>query len=141
MTEALDSCDLVVSDCDVIDKCGRQIHPSFYARRHSGPGLVKNIYKNTYLGCCMAFHAKVLDWALPFPVDIPMHDMWLGTVADMFGTTRFIPQKLTHYRRHGDNASSTFDPSTYSAFAKIRFRVILMRRLLQRYRQRRTAAQ
>ena len=140
MTEVLETCDLAVSDCDVIDESGCQIHPSFYAKRHSGPGLIRNIYKNTYLGCCMAFRAKVLQWALPFPADIPMHDMWLGTVAEVFGRTRFIPQRLVHYRRHSQNASSTFDPSPYSTLQKMRFRFILMRRLFQRCRQRRGMA-
>jgi len=141
MTEILKTCDLAVSDCDVIDASGRQTHPSFYAKRHSGPGLFKNIYKNTYLGCCMAFRAEVLDWALPFPKDVPMHDMWLGTIAEMFGKTRFCPDVLVHYRRHCKNASSTYDPSPYSVFQKMQFRLVLIQRLFERYRQRKAAVQ
>ncbi|MHC5000838.1 MAG: glycosyltransferase family 2 protein, partial [Planctomycetota bacterium] len=65
--------------------------------------------------------------------DVPMHDMWLGLVAEMFGTTRFCPQVLVHYRRHAENASSTLDPSPFSLSQKMRFRFILIYRLLQRY--------
>ncbi|MHC5183447.1 MAG: glycosyltransferase family 2 protein [Planctomycetota bacterium] len=137
MTEELQNCDLVVSDARIIDETGKVDPRSFYAAMHSGPGLLKNICKNTFLGCCMAFRAEVLAWALPFPKDVPMHDMWLGLVAEMFGTTRFCPQVLMHYRRHAENASSTLDPSPFSLSEKLRFRWILIKCLLGRYRQRR----
>jgi hypothetical protein len=66
-----------------------------------------------------------------------MHDMWLGLVAEMFGTTRFCPQILMHYRRHAENASSTLDSSPFSLSQKMRFRWVLIKCLLGRYRQRR----
>ncbi|MHC4950050.1 MAG: glycosyltransferase family 2 protein [Planctomycetota bacterium] len=141
MTDALVNCDLAVSDCSVIDDAGEVIAPSFYTIRHSGSGLLKNIYKNTYLGCCMAFRAKVLDWALPFPKNIPMHDMWLGLTAEMFGTTKFCSQTLSHYRRHGKNVSPEINQSHFSLFQKINFRFILIYRLFQRkLRQRSNSA-
>lgn len=136
MTEALTDCDLVVSDARIIDETGKVDPRSFYAAMHSGPGLLKNLCKNTFLGCCMAFRADVLDWALPFPKDVPMHDMWLGMVAEMFGSTRFCPQVLMQYRRHAENASSTLDPSPFSLLQKLRFRWVLIKCLLRRYRQR-----
>lgn len=137
MTEALADCDLAVSDCSVINETNQVVEPSFYMLRRSGPGFWKNFYKNTYLGCCMAFRAEVLNWALPFPDNIPMHDMWLGLVAEMFGKTEFCPQTLSHYRRHWQNVSPEINQSNFSILQKIRFRVILIHRLLQRYFQQR----
>ena len=43
----LESCDLVVSDCVIIDANNEVISDSFFARRNSGPGLLKNLFKNT----------------------------------------------------------------------------------------------
>ena len=133
MTGALTDCDLAVSDCAMIDESGSVVQPSFYAMRRPGPGFWKNFHKNSYLGCCMAFRAQVLDWALPFPKNVPMHDIWLGQVAEMFGKTKFCPEVLVHYRRHGLNVSPELDQSPFSLFQKIRFRFILIYRLLQRY--------
>jgi glycosyltransferase involved in cell wall biosynthesis len=133
MTEALTGCDLVVSDCAMIDETGKVVQPSFYAMRRPGPGFWKNFHKNSYLGCCMAFRAQVLEWALPFPKNVPMHDIWLGQVAEMFGKTRFCQEVLVHYRRHGLNVSPELDQSPFSLLQKIRFRFNLIYRLLQRY--------
>ena len=99
-------CILVLHDADLIDENGRQIEESFYAIRGSRPGIMKNIWKNSYIGCCMAFRRELLEYALPFPKSkILLHDMWLGLVAEQHGKVEFIEDKLLHYRRHGSNVS------------------------------------
>lgn len=135
MSDLLRDCDLVVSDCSIIDDTGRIVLPSFFAQRRSGSGFWKNIYKNSYLGCCMAFRSQVLQWALPFPSNIPMHDMWLGLIAQMYGTTRFCPEKLSHYRRHSENVTPDINQSRFTHFQKVNFRFILLHRLFQRHIQ------
>ncbi|UFS71303.1 glycosyltransferase family 2 protein [Geomonas sp. RF6] len=130
----LERFNLVVSDCNLIDENGREIAPSFFAMRGSGPGVVKNVLKNGYLGCCMAFRRSVLDMALPFPETIPMHDMWLGIVAEMAGRTHFLRNPLVCYRRHGANASPTGEKSSYTVLQKIRFRYRLICALVGRVR-------
>lgn len=107
MSGFLQDFDLVVSDCIVVDEKDNIIRDSFFRHRNSGPGLIKNFYKNSFLGCCMAFNRNVLDKALPFPVNIPMHDIWIGSIAQMYGTTFFCEEKLLRYRRHSGNASFT----------------------------------
>lgn len=125
--------DLVLSDCKIIDDDDNIINPSFYALRRSGPGIFKNLYKNSYLGCCMAFRRSLLDKALPFPETIPMHDMWLGMVAEIYGTTFFCKEKLVYYRRHSSNASPTGGKSCYKALDMIKFRYKLLTALAKRY--------
>ncbi|MCG8638757.1 MAG: glycosyltransferase family 2 protein [Desulfobacterales bacterium] len=95
--------DLVVSDCMIMDKNGRKLADSYFKIRHSGTGVIKNICQNTYMGCCMAFKKKILDYALPFPKHVPMHDWWIGLVADTFDETLFCSEQLVCYRRHGQN--------------------------------------
>ena len=67
--------------------------------------IVKNIFNNTYVGCCMAFSRPLLDIALPFPQRIPMHDMWIGLLAELFGTVEFVNVKTMYYRRHAASAT------------------------------------
>ena len=61
MKQCLAGVDLVISDCKVIDINERVVVDSFFSLRKSGWGIIKNISKNTYIGCCMAFKRKVLE--------------------------------------------------------------------------------
>jgi len=123
--------DLVVSDCEIIDENDNIIHDSFFKLRKSGKGFLKNFYKNSYLGCCMAFNRKILNIALPFPKNIPMHDWWIGMVSELYGKVYFFDEKLVKYRRHKTNKSPTTGQSNYSIFKKASFRISIMANLLK----------
>lgn len=123
--DALRSADLVVSDCQVTDASLNLRAPSFFAQRGSGPGLLHNLWRNGFLGCCMAFRRELLQQALPFPKAIPMHDSWLGLVAQATASVRFVPEPTLLYRRHGANASPTAERSTYTMVQKIGHRTTL----------------
>ncbi|MCD8176742.1 MAG: hypothetical protein LUE98_04680, partial [Tannerellaceae bacterium] len=90
------------------------------------------IVKNTYLGCCMAFNKKILKVALPFPSHIAMHDIWLGLCAQALFKTKYIPQNLVKYRRHGSNNSPTGEKSSASLFYKISYRLYFIGALILR---------
>ncbi|HEY9194271.1 MAG TPA: glycosyltransferase family 2 protein [Methyloversatilis sp.] len=132
--EALASADLVVSDCRVTDGALVVIAPSFFAQRGSGPGVLRNLWRNSFLGCCMAFRRALLARALPFPAGLPMHDTWLGLVASSTGSVRFVTQPTLLYRRHGANASPTGGRSHYGLMAqlihRLRFASALLVRLI-----------
>jgi len=71
------------------------------ARPCAKPGLLRNLVKNSYTGCCMAFTRALLPHILPFPGDIPMHDQWIGLRAERFGTVRVLDEPYILHRRHG----------------------------------------
>ena len=48
-------------------------------------GILKNILKNSYIGCCMAFRKELRKYILPFPENIPMHDQWIGLIGEITG--------------------------------------------------------
>ena len=104
---AKENIELVVHDAVVMDgNCQKVILASFYSLKGSGAGVLKNIWRNTYIGCCMAFKRELLDEVLPIPTYIEMHDQWIGVINDKLGRgTCFLPDKLLKYRRHGNNAS------------------------------------
>ena len=118
VSELLKKYDLVVTDCCVIDYQGAVTHDSFYDLRGSGEGLLKNFFKNSYLGCCMAMKRQIIEKSLPFPKRIPMHDIWIGMIGELFGSTYFCSQKLVKYRRHGGNKTFTAEISPYSLYRK-----------------------
>ncbi len=123
---------LVVHDALVTDgNCQEVILDSFYSLKGSGAGVLKNIWRNTYIGCCMAFKRDLLEQVLPIPNYIEMHDQWIGVINDQLkrGTT-FIPEKLIKYRRHGSNAS---EMSHYPIPRMLKNRICFVWALLTRH--------
>lgn len=116
---------LVVTDCTVVDQNLQVTAPSFFKLRQSGCGILKNIWKNTYLGCCIAFRRDLIKYSLPIPGNVPMHDMWLGLQAEMHGSVLFANESLSLYRRHDAAASPTGSKSNFSLQKKINIRLQL----------------
>lgn len=132
MMEALQTTDLVVSDCSIANATLQTVHPSFFQLNNSGPGLLRNILRNSYMGCCMAFRRKILDRALPFPKRIPMHDVWIGLIGESFYKTRFINSNLVVHRRHNNNGSSTSEQSKHFVVERVWKRLHLIGNLIIR---------
>ena len=122
----LDKFDLVVSDCCLIDANGALIADSFFDQLGSGPGFFKNLYKNSFLGCCMAFRRSILEKILPFPPAIAMHDIWIGLIAELSGTTHFCDDRLVRYRRHNSTASTAGRKSTISISRQLSYRMYFL---------------
>lgn len=97
---------LIEHDARVTDDSGNVLFPSFFAHRRVRTGVLKNMIRNTYHGCLIAFRAELKDEIIPFPEKGCLHDQWIGLVAEMNGTTIFLDEILMDYRRHGNNASS-----------------------------------
>lgn len=132
MVSALLYYDVVVSDAVVTDHDLAMIHPSLFQLLESGPGIIKNLLNNTYVGCCMAFKKAVLEASLPFPHDSPMHDWWIGMIGELSFSTYFLPQPLLYYRRHDTCSSYTVFDSKYSIKKKLLWRYIMMENLIRR---------
>jgi len=126
--------DLVVSNARIGDASLKIVKESYFEWRNSRTGLIKNFYKNSYLGCCMAFKKNTLEKILPFPKNIPMHDMWIGMICEIHYKPIFIQDKLMVYRRHGGNATFLKDDYTSNETfkSKLGFRLRLFISVLSR---------
>lgn len=100
-----ENCVVVTHDAQVINSKLETVIPSFFEYRKCGSGFIKNIWKNTYIGCCMAFDSKIKDKILPIPNNIEMHDQWIGLIGEKNGKSIFYKEKLIEYRRHDANVS------------------------------------
>lgn len=128
----LERYDCIISDATVVDGDMNIISDSFARLNHTKSGRLYNLFvKNGYLGCCMAFRRKIVDTALPFPLNTPMHDIWIGNVAAFKFKAGFIPEKLILFRRHGGTNSSTAQKSKYSTYRKIMFRLNVAKNILK----------
>ena len=103
---------LLMHDAVMTDKNLSQTAPSFFEFRGCREGIIKNIWKNSFIGCCMVFRSELKPYILPFPKGIPMHDQWIGLAASSLGKVMFLKQTLLCYRRHGSNVSQTTHAGT-----------------------------
>jgi len=131
MVSELNLYNLVVCDCRLIDEKDNVLSESFFDQNHSQNGMVKNILRNSFVGCCMAFQRNVLEKIFPFPTKISMHDQWIGLIAQRYFKVKFIPQTLVDHRRHSGNYSSTGEPSKNSWNKKVISRLQLAKALWQ----------
>ncbi len=96
---------LVQSDHAIIDAKGNTVLESRYKVDPFHSGVLRTFLRNRYYGCAMAFRRSILEYCLPFPEDIPMHDMWIGTINQFAGKAVLIDEPLVYYRRHDRNES------------------------------------
>lgn len=123
-------CMCVVHDCIIVNGDNTKIiQKSFFEYRKSRAGIISNIWKNKYIGCCMAFDSSMKKYILPIPNDIEMHDQWIGIICEMHGNSIFLNEKLINYRRHEDNVSSL---KHYGIFKMVKNRIKLIKELEKR---------
>ena len=119
---------LVLHNAYVTDRDLNITDYSFFEKRGSKKGFWRNIIKNSYMGCCMAFDRKLLKKIMPIPRYIPMHDQWIGLMGEKYGKVKFIDTPLIYYRVHGGNVTG----GKTTLEQKLRWRQYLLKRLFGR---------
>lgn len=101
-----EKCECVIHNAEVKNAdLTKDLYDSYFDFRKINKGLIFNIIKPCYLGCCMAIKRDCLEYLLPFPDKIEMHDRWIGTMCEIYGKSFFYKEKLIKYRRHEKNVS------------------------------------
>ena len=122
----------VVSDAEVTDNRLKPLYPSLYDIMQVRQGRIYNtIWKNGYTGCCMAFRRNVLEASLPFPKNIPMHDIWIGNVAAYKYNVIFIPDRLIYFRRHENTISCNGKGSKFTIWQQMKFRLNIIKNIIR----------
>lgn len=131
-------CDLVVTNGYIVDdqliRNGKLVFD--IVNKNNSP--IRNLIKNTFIGCTMAFDRKIVDGLLPFPKKLPWHDWYIGLICTIFFRIKYIDSCTFLYRRHSSNLSSTGQKSSYSFCKKILMRLNIAKSLfiylLRRFR-------
>lgn len=123
---------LVLSDCKVSDSSLHILHDSYFRLNGLRKGILRNLFRNSFLGSCMAFRRELLDKVLPFPPHSVPHDIWLGLLASRYGKVAFLEQPLIIYRRHDATVSASCSKSSFSLWFKILYRIRCLSALLNR---------
>ncbi len=96
---------LILHNCSYIGKNGEFINGDLFSFRHAKTGIMKNLVRNCYQGCCMAFEKDLINIFLPIPKHSSMHDQWIGLCAEKKYNVYLLNDKLIKYRRHDNNTS------------------------------------
>jgi glycosyltransferase involved in cell wall biosynthesis len=121
---------LVVSDARVVDTNRNVICESLFSLRGSRPGFWRNLYKNGFVGCCMAMRCEAKSFLFPFPIDVGLHDEWIGLCSSLGGRINFTADKLVDYRRHEANVTQLVHGSLSSMIRKrLKLLFAVLRRL------------
>ncbi len=117
---------MVQHDCTVVDiETNNIITDSYFKYRGCKRGIIKNIIKGSYIGCCMAFDSKIKDKILPIPDNIDMHDQWVGLICDYYKKNVFIKDKLINYQRHANTASDFLHHHSLLVMIRDRYNLII----------------
>jgi glycosyltransferase involved in cell wall biosynthesis len=126
----------VLTNAAMIDAAGQILMERYVpmsAQRANGTlRALRNVAKNTYLGCALVFRRTMLAYILPIPSDVPMHDMWIGIINDLYGRTFHLDLPLLDYRVHDRNTTTPMVRGRLIEVARRRWRLI--KPLLQRLR-------
>ena len=90
-----------------------------------------NIYRLSYIGCCMAFISFYKELVVPFPTIYRSHDWWIGSMLSC-GKTKIkaIDEALILHREHANNATpKSRPPLNY----QLQVRWIIIKNVIARY--------
>jgi glycosyltransferase involved in cell wall biosynthesis len=121
----------VIHDCEVIDENGKQFFYSYFNFIGAKKGILKNIVKCSYLGCCMAFKREFIKYALPIPPKSP-HDLWFGLIADYKKSLKLLNKPLIFYCRHENTNSTATKKSGKSLWYRVSYRFFILLNLILR---------
>lgn len=96
---------LVYSDARVVDHSGQVHSETFWARRANNyTDLPTLMVANTITGAASMFRASLLPDILPLPIPVGpvFHDHWIGLVALLNGSIRYVDRPLYDYIQHAD---------------------------------------
>lgn len=117
---------LIATEVALIDANVNLIAESYFSPRGGfKAGLWRNLIRNRFCGCTMAFRSELIGEILPLPHNYDvLHDVWIGTRNSLSGhRTLFIPEALVLYRRHSTTVTGR---KRLTLWRRIRIRVHML---------------
>jgi len=102
--------DLLVVDCkkNIVAK-------SFWKyqkiKKENSAKLNRELVQNSITGCSVIINKKLLEYALPIPSGVIMHDWWIGLVALATGKVKYDSHATVMYRQHDRNLIGANKPN------------------------------
>ncbi|WP_296012603.1 glycosyltransferase [uncultured Treponema sp.] len=127
MIPILKEFDCVMSNNQIIDVNGKPLNFFLGEKQPFGKSVFTNIKRTPFLGCCMAFSRKSLDYILPFPRKLIGHDLWMGALCAYKNSLSYIDEPLHEYRFHENSVSPSVTANSKNPFLfKIKYRIVFL---------------
>jgi len=98
---------LIVSDAEItnanLKPSGKRLSELFPVAKQKRIDFRALAVDNQFPGCTMLVRRSLVDAAVPFPPEIP-HDWWIVLNSVDANRAIYLPEALTMYRQHGENA-------------------------------------
>ncbi len=99
----LENSDLVLHDFSHINERDEIVKEKHYNGRFRPHNYF--LRRGLHYGCAMAFRRNVLEYVLPFPKNLILHDYWIGILSEILGNFYYEETPLIKYRVHQNNTS------------------------------------
>jgi glycosyltransferase involved in cell wall biosynthesis len=126
----LENYDMVMCNQRLINDKGDILINKYFDKNPYNKGILKNIINQWFIGCCMAFKRNALEYILPFPKALVVHDFWIGLMISHLGTFTYIDEPLHLYRVHSHNVSCIKKKNTNPLLFRIYYRLQLLCNLI-----------
>lgn len=100
---------VVYSDLTLIDSNDKILSPSLHKQWKVNPkyyDLLFISFANIVTGCTVLFNRKMKSEIEHMPINIVMHDYWIGLIGYSFGDIKYIPESTILYRSHNESVTS-----------------------------------
>ena len=106
---------------------------TFALRGGARETTIGNLFRLSYIGCCMAFRAEYIPVVVPIPTIYRSHDWWTGCLLGI-GKTKMkaIREPLIYHRCHGNNATPAERPGLGY---QLEVRWIIIKNIIKRYQR------
>ena len=96
----LETVSVVAGDAQVVDANLMQTAQSYFEQREISDFSPLSLFaKPKIIGATMGARREFLEYAMPFPANIP-HDQWISIIAAIHGQLMVSSKKFIQYRRH-----------------------------------------
>lgn len=119
--------DIVVHNLSYMDTDGYDLNKSRYVGEFEKQNIL--MLRAIHYGCSMAFRAEWLNFVLPFPNKLPLHDYWISYIIEKLGKPVFLMDPLIKYRYRNDSVSHA---SNNGLMYKIKYRLYIMINIIAR---------
>ncbi len=127
MLPFLDEYDCVMSNNQIIDSAGNPLNFFWGEKPPFGESVFVNLKRTPFLGCCMAFSRRAMDYILPFPQNLICHDLWMGCLCAHRKSLLFLQEPLHNYRYHENSVSPSVTANSKNPLLfRIKYRIAFL---------------
>lgn len=133
MIPLLDEYDCVMCNNQIIDSDGKPLKFFFGEKAPFGTSVFTNMKRTPFLGCCMAFSRRAIDYIFPFPQKLICHDLWMGCLCAHRKSLLFLQEPLHNYRFHENSVSLSVTANSRNPFFfRIAYRIVFLTQFYKR---------